>query len=234
MVLADNQPADSLAGVDFVPAEGIALDAQTSENQRHTQKALHAVHMNGRAGGLRVAQANDLFQGLDRPGLVVHLHHADQVHPLVQLLLQGREAQHAVAFHGQQRRLMPQTLDFLGAGQHRRMLHRQDQHPSGPFLPPQMAEDGQVVRLGAPGGEDQPVPGGARRLQAVLSGCADQLFGLHGGAVEGGGIVPCPRHGRRHGSHHRVGGTGGGTVVKIHFHAVSGLTPATRRGAGTA
>ena len=177
--------------------------------------------MDGCAGGLRVAQADNLLQGLNRAGLVVHLHHADQVHPLVQLLLQGREVQYTVAFHGQQRHLMSQTLNFRRAGQHRRMLHGQDQHPPGLLLPTQMAEDGQVVRLGAPGGEDQPVTGRPRRVQAVLTGRGHELFRRHGGAVEGGGVVPGLRHGGRHGSHHRVGGTGGGAVIKINFHGFS-------------
>ncbi len=100
-----------------------------------------------------------------------------------------------------------------------------DNVPSPLAQPPGGAENGPVVRFGAPGGEEHPV-----RLRSQGGGhSVPSLSQLPGGvnaeAVESRGVAPVLRHGLCHRRHSLLAGLGGGGIIQIN-HILSLLSHA--------
>ena len=214
--LAQDQSAHALAGVDLVTGESVALHAGLAEMEGHPQEALHAVHVDGSLGAMLITQLTHSLDRLHRADLVVHLHEGDQEHVLPQHGFQLLQVAHAPLVHGNVLHLVTHALNLLGAVEDGGMLHAEEQHTAGLLHRAQVPQDGDVVRLGAAGGEHQRVAHRARSLQAGLPGGGHQLFRLHGGLVEGAGVMPLLRQNPEHSRHHRIRRTGGGAIIQIY------------------
>ena len=77
------------------------------------------------------------------------------------------------------------------------------------------SDDGQIVGLGAAGGEENALGFDAQRLCDGLTAGAHRLFRINGRRVERGRIVKAFAHAPRHGLDHSLGRTGGCAVVQI-------------------
>ena len=202
--------------MDLVAGECVALHAGLAKVERHPQEALHAVHMDGSLGTMLITQLAHSFDGLHCADLVVHLHEGDQVHVLPQHGFQLLQVAHTPLVHGNMLHLVTHALNLLGAVEDGGMLHAEEQHAAGLLHRPQVAKDSDIVRLRTAGGEHQRMTCRARSLQAGFPGRGHQLFRLHGGLVEGAGVMPLLRQNPEHSRHHRIRRTGGGAVIQIY------------------
>ena len=205
--------------MNLMPGKGVGLDFERIEIQRHTQKALHAVHMNGGIRRKAVAQRGDFRNGLHRADLVVDLHERNQVDILAQQAFQRGQIHHAAAIDWYRHNFVPHAFGFLCAVQHRRMLHGQHQHPPRLMLRAQMPQNGDIVRLRAARGEHHALVRRACRFQADFTRILDGFLRIHGRAVQRRRVVPAIFQRVRHRGNHRGGGLRRRAVIQIDgFH----------------
>ena len=178
--------------------------------------------MDGGLRGKAVTQLADFLHRHDDAGFVAYLHHANQ---------RRLRSQHAFQ-RGQVHRAAGKERDFprshaiarlsLQAGIfHRLVLGGGIEHLARMMHGGQAAPDGQVIALGAAGGEDHVF---FLRMERGGYGAArirQRVLGPHGGRIKRGRVMKRLRHALRHGLHGLGAGTGGRAVVQIHLHAHS-------------
>ena len=182
------QRTDSLRRVDLVAAERVHL--RVLHRKRHAQKALHAVDVQKRAACNQPVEALDVE---NRAGLIVDLHAADQRRAVVERPFHLVPAKLAGFRHPDDAHVVPLRAKRLERLAHRRMLDRRDRHDLRPAHPRDRAQDGQIVRLGAAGGEDQLAILAVHRLEHGFAAGANLAKGVYRWPVDARRIVENPR-----------------------------------------
>eukprot|EP01032_Pedospumella_encystans_P028682 gene28682-32396_t len=155
-----DEGADAVGAADLVPGQCQRVDPGGREVDRDGADGLHAVGVDGDAG--RGGERDDLVDGLERADLVVGPHDRDQGDRrgvALDARAQRLEVEAAVAVDGQQLDLGALVLAEPEDGvEDRVVLHRGGEHAGaagvGALTCPEDALEGEVVGLGATGGED--------------------------------------------------------------------------------
>ena len=195
------------------------IDAAFFGEDRYLSESLHRVHMKEGGCALAFEDGRNGVYGFDRTQLVVDIHQAHKDRFFVDRVFQRRNRYRAEAIHGKNDDLKALFAETFVCLQHAGVLHGGDHH-AVPLAPPRCrgAEDGEVVGLGAAGGEGQTFRAAAKGDRHGLPCFFAQLFGRKAQLVQRRGVAPVGLHGGQHPLLCRVAKRRGGAVVKISLH----------------
>ena len=208
--------------MNLVRTEGIGIDFGFLERKWHAEISLHAVHMDGSLRGKAVTQPADFLHRHDDAGFVAYLHHANQ---------RGLRSQHAfqcsqVHRAAGKKRNFPRShtiarLSLQAGIFHRLMLGGGIEHLTRMVHGGQTAPDGEVIALGAAGGEDYVFFLRAERGSNGTARIRQGMLGPHGGRIERGRVVERFRHALCNSLDGLRTGAGRRAVIQINLHAHS-------------
>ncbi len=165
-----------------------------------------------------LAEATDLADRVQRPGLVVGVHDRDEQGPVVDRPGQLVEVDRAVAVDRQVDNLEAALLELVAAVEHRLVLGAHGDDPPSPFVGrrDRHSLDRQVVCLGRAARPDDLARVGADRRGDLLAGLLDGVVGFASeGVLATGGVPESIAEPRKHRLQHpRVDGSRG-VVVEI-------------------
>ena len=200
------QRARAPGAVEFMGGNGEHVGLYFSNVNGNVSEGLHRVAVEGNSGS--AGDFADDFHGLDDAGFIVgHLHAYERSVRADGLFNVGRGDE--TIFVG----LYVCDLAFHAPGgfQNGGMLHGGNYHMLSPG-----GVHGEVVGLGAAGGEDYFVCACAHGLCNGSAGHAQLLSGRARRVVNRGRIVPCIAHALLHGPYRGLAGRGGGGMIKIY------------------
>ncbi|MNX97399.1 hypothetical protein D3C86_1297620 [compost metagenome] len=219
---ADVEGADPLGAVELVPRHGEEIDLHGVDVDGHLARALGGVHVQQHALG-----AGDFADGrevLDRADLVVGVQDAHEDGVGADGRLEGREVDQAEAIDVQVGDLVAQALQ-VGAGVEGRLVLDLGGDEVLALLGVHLGDalEGEVDRLGGPGGQDDllaagvaPVVQRADQQGDLLAGLLDALLGGPPvGVVAARGVAEVLGEVGQHGLEDPGVHRGGGVVVQV-------------------
>ena len=188
--VGDIEEADALGRVDLVSADSQEVDAPLLGEDPGLAEPLHRVHVKEHGGILRLDQAADLLDGLDRADLVVGMHDGDKDRVIPDRVRHFLRGDDAPLVHGEIGHLKALLLQELHGFEDSGVLDlRRDQVPARPLIGQRAADDGDVVGLGSAGGEEDILLFDFQDLRQRPGGLRNVLLGLHALVVHAGGIA---------------------------------------------
>ncbi len=192
--LADVERADPFRSVNLVRRRAGEIGTDFANRQRQLAERLYRIRVEQRPGLMRGLR--QLPNGLNGADFVVDVHHADQRGRLLQRLAQLGRIDNAIAPDLEEGYLESSLMKMFRRVKNGGMLDRADDQVVAAFLLRRFhdAEQRQIVRLRAPGGEVQFLGIYAEQSGNLAARFIEQQLGLVRLGVPAGGIAPTLDH----------------------------------------